>query len=141
MSFCADPSELTGLSWLWCYLTTIKHMQMYWAVGTVLLLLGVTAPVALLFGFGGATAARSRIAPLRWFGNLYIALVRGIPDIAFFMFFVIALDQGLNGPATESNARTGPMPSVRAMTLSSAPRPSCPSQPVPNGCTRPMVLP
>ncbi len=68
-------------------------MAMYWAVGTVLLLLAITAPVALLFGFCGASAARSHIAPLRWIGKTYIAIVRGIPDIAFFLFFVIALDQ------------------------------------------------
>ncbi len=80
---------------MWCYITTTKHMAMYWAVGTVLLLLAVTAPVALLFGFAGAAAARSRFLPLRWIGKLYMALVRGVPDIAFFMFFVIALDQGL----------------------------------------------
>jgi polar amino acid transport system permease protein len=48
----------------------------------------------LAFGFGGATAARSHFAPLRWFGQAYIAVVRGVPDIAFFLFFVIALDQG-----------------------------------------------
>ena len=58
-----------------------------------MLLLAVTAPLALLLGFGGAIAARSRLLPLRWFGKTYIALVRGIPDIAFFLFFVIALDQ------------------------------------------------
>jgi len=68
---------------------------MYYAVGTVLLLLAITAPTALAFGFGGASAARSRIAPLRWIGKTYIAIVRGIPDIAFFLFFVIALDQGI----------------------------------------------
>lgn len=76
-----------------CYLTTGKHMSIYWSVGTVLLLLAITAPTALLFGFGGAAAARSRIAPLRWVGQAYIAVVRGVPDIAFFLFFVIALDQ------------------------------------------------
>lgn len=68
-------------------------MSIYWAVGTVLLLLAITAPTALAFGFGGAAAARSPIAPVRWFGKTYIAIVRGIPDIAFFLFFVIALDQ------------------------------------------------
>lgn len=78
-----------------CYLTTTKHMSLYWSVLTVLLLLAVTAPVALAFGFGGASAARSSIAPLRWFGKSYIAIVRGVPDIAFFLFFVIALDQGI----------------------------------------------
>ena len=68
-------------------------MALYWSFGTVLLLLAITAPAALVFGFGGATAARSAIAPIRWFGKSYIAIVRGVPDIAFFLFFVIALDQ------------------------------------------------
>ncbi len=90
---CADPGSLDGLTWLMCYLTTGKHMAIYWSVGTVLLLLAITAPIALMFGFGGATAARSGIAPLRWLGKGYIAIVRGVPDIAFFLFFVIALDQ------------------------------------------------
>ncbi|WP_298358815.1 ABC transporter permease [uncultured Litoreibacter sp.] len=92
-SYCADPSSIEGLTWLSCYLTTGKHMNMYWAFGTVLLLLAITAPSALLFGFGGASAARSNIPPLRWIGKSYISIVRGVPDIAFFLFFVIALDQ------------------------------------------------
>ena len=92
-AYCADPDTLSGLSWLSCYLTTGKHMSIYWSVGTVLLLLAITAPAALLFGFGGAMAARSRILPLSWLGRGYIAVVRGVPDIAFFLFFVIALDQ------------------------------------------------
>ncbi len=92
-SYCTDPATLEGLTWLSCYLTTGKHQSIYWAVGTVLLLLAITAPAALLFGFGGASAARSRFLPLRWFGKTYISVVRGVPDIAFFLFFVIALDQ------------------------------------------------
>jgi len=69
-------------------------MAFYLSFGTVLLLLAITAPTALAFGFGGAIAARSNLLPLRWFGRGYIAVVRGVPDIAFFLFFVIALDQG-----------------------------------------------
>jgi len=69
-------------------------MAFYWSFGTVLVLLAITAPLALVFGFGGATAARAQLAPVRWFGKAYIAVVRGVPDIAFFLFFVIALDQG-----------------------------------------------
>ncbi|SFM40475.1 ABC transporter permease [Shimia aestuarii] len=92
-SYCTDPETLEGLTWLSCYLTTGKHMGLYISVVTVLVLLAVTAPTALLFGFGGATAARSRFLPLRWLGKGYSAIVRGVPDIAFFMFFVIALDQ------------------------------------------------
>jgi polar amino acid transport system permease protein len=66
----------------------------YQSFGTVLILLAVTAPTALLFGFGGAILARARLFPLRWIGKVYISGVRGVPDIAFFLFFVIALDQG-----------------------------------------------
>ncbi|MEM1386941.1 MAG: ABC transporter permease subunit [Pseudomonadota bacterium] len=94
-SYCSDPSLLEGLTWLSCYLTTGKHFLFYGSFLVVLSLLAVTAPVALLFGFGGAVAARSRILPLRWFGQLYIAMVRGVPDVVYFLFFVIALDQGL----------------------------------------------
>jgi polar amino acid transport system permease protein len=92
-SYCTDPDTLGTFGWFSCYLTTGVHMSFYIAFFKVLLLLAITAPVALGFGFLGAMAARSRIAPLRWFGKTYIALVRGVPDIAFFLFFVIALDQ------------------------------------------------
>ena len=78
-----------------CYLTTGKHMSIYWSVFTVLGLLAITAPTALAFGFAGASAARSGIAPVSWLGRGYIAIVRGVPDIAFFLFFVIALDQAI----------------------------------------------
>lgn len=90
---CSDPSALNGPAWLACYLTSGKHLLFYGSFGTVLLLLAVTAPLALLFGFGGAVASRSRIAPLRWFGRIYTAMVRGVPDIIFFLFVPIALDQ------------------------------------------------
>ncbi|WP_096871049.1 ABC transporter permease [Phaeobacter piscinae] len=94
-SFCSDPASLEGFQWLSCYLTTGKHFAFYASFGTVLLLLAVTAPAALAFGFGGAMAARAQFAPLSWLGKAYIAVVRGVPDIAFFLFFVIALDQGI----------------------------------------------
>ncbi len=61
----------------------------------VLVLMAVTAPVALAFGFGGALAARSTFWPLRMFGKAYTAMVRGVPDIVFFLFVPVALDQGL----------------------------------------------
>jgi polar amino acid transport system permease protein len=93
--FCADPSTLETTKWLACYLTTGKHMGFYVSFGTVLLLLAITAPLAMTFGMGGAMAARSRVLPLSWLGKGYIAIVRGVPDIAFFLFFVIALDQGI----------------------------------------------
>ena len=92
--FCTDPETLGTFRWLACYLTTAKHANLYTSTLVVLALLAITAPAAMLFGFGGAMAARARIAPLRWIGHGYISIVRGVPDIAFFLFFVIALDQG-----------------------------------------------
>ncbi len=92
-SFCADPKSIEGLSWLLCYLTTGKHMLFYSSFGVVLLLMAITAPAALAFGFGGAMAARSNFLPLRWLGKTYTAMVRGVPDIIFFLFVPIALDQ------------------------------------------------
>lgn len=92
-SFCTDPATLDDLRWMACYLTTGKHFAFYASFGTVMLLLLITAPTALLFGFGGAVAARSHFLPLRWFGRAYTSMVRGIPDIAFFLFVPIALDQ------------------------------------------------
>ena len=92
-AFCEDPSTLETARWLACYLTTGVHMQFYWSFLKVLLLLAITAPVALSFGFLGAMAARSRVLPVSLLGKGYIAVVRGVPDIAFFLFFVIALDQ------------------------------------------------
>lgn len=92
---CADPKTLEGLAWLLCYLSSGKHLLFYMSFGTVIMLLLITAPIALLFGFGGALAARSRVTPLRWFGKVYTSMVRGVPDIVFFLFVPIALDQGL----------------------------------------------
>ncbi|MFN6951762.1 MAG: ABC transporter permease [Albidovulum sp.] len=92
-AFCADPKSIEGLQWLLCYLTSGKHMLFYASFGTVLLLLAITAPVALAFGFGGAVAARSTFLPLSLLGKAYTAMVRGVPDIIFFLFVPIALDQ------------------------------------------------
>lgn len=90
---CSDPSSLEGLNWLWCYLTTAKHMKFYLSFGTVILLLVSTVPFIVMFGFLGALARRAPFAPLRWFGLAYTSMVRGVPDIAFFLFVPIALDQ------------------------------------------------
>lgn len=92
-AYCADPKSLEGLTWLSCYLTSGTHLLFYSSFLTVLALLAITAPIALLFGFGGAIASRARFAPLRWFGKTYTSMVRGVPDIIFFLFVPIALDQ------------------------------------------------
>ncbi|MDG1294664.1 MAG: ABC transporter permease, partial [Planktomarina sp.] len=77
-SYCSDPNLLTSLPWLSCYLTTGKHLLFYQSFATVLILLAVTAPTALVFGFGGATLARARLLPVRLVGKTYISAVRGV---------------------------------------------------------------
>ena len=91
---CADPSLLDGLAWFSCYLMTGKHMAFYLSFLTVLLLLAITAPVAIIFGLLGAVGSRARLLPVRLLGRGYISVVRGVPDIVFFLFVPIALDQG-----------------------------------------------
>lgn len=78
-----------------CYLTTPTHFAMYRAVLVVLALLAIVAPLALGLGFLGALAVRSAIAPLRWVGKVYVSMVRGVPDIIFFLFVPFALDQAI----------------------------------------------
>jgi len=76
-------------------LTNGKHQGFYFSFLTVLSLLFVTAPFILAFGFAGALARRARFAPLRWLGLGYTSIVRGVPDIVFFLFALIAMDQGI----------------------------------------------
>jgi polar amino acid transport system permease protein len=95
-AFCTDPSALPQWQWFACYLTSGTHLAFYWSFVVVIILLVVlAAPASLLLGFGGALALRSRFAPLRWLGLGYTSMVRGVPDIVFFLFVPIAVDQGL----------------------------------------------
>lgn len=91
--FCADPASLPDWQWFSCYLTSGTHLAFYASFGTVLLLVALAAPAALLLGFGGALALRSRVAPVRWAGAAYTSMVRGVPDVIFFLFVPIAIDQ------------------------------------------------
>ena len=59
----------------------------------VLELLALAAPAAMFFGIIGALACRSNVVTIRLLGQGYITMVRGIPDIAFFLFVPVALDQ------------------------------------------------
>lgn len=93
--YCADPKTLEGLAWLGCYLTTIKHFSFYYSFLTVIGVVLVTAPMILGIGILGAMARRSGFAPVRWLGWAYTSIVRGVPDIVFFLFVPIAIDQAL----------------------------------------------
>jgi polar amino acid transport system permease protein len=93
--FCGDPATLDGAVWLACYLTTGKHFAFYQSFGTVLALLVLAVPLIMALGLLGAFARQSRLAPVHAIGWAYTTMVRGIPDIVFFLFVPIALDQGI----------------------------------------------
>tara|TARA_B100001057_G_C22807002_1_gene933879 strand:- start:538 stop:1404 length:867 start_codon:yes stop_codon:yes gene_type:complete len=92
-SYCADPKTLEGMMWLSCYVTTAKHMSFYFSFLVVICLISLAAPLAIAFGFAGAVASRSSKRIFRYIGKGYLAMIRGIPDIVFFLFIPIALDQ------------------------------------------------
>ena len=94
-AFCSDPRALDGAAWLACYLTTPKHASYYLSFLTVLGLLAAAIAPIMAFGFAGAFAKRSAIPPVRWLGSLYTTMVRGVPDIVFFLFVPIAMDQAI----------------------------------------------
>ncbi len=94
-SFCTDPATLPAWQWFVCYLTTNTHFALYRSVLVVLTLLALAAPLALALGFLGALALRSGSAVLRGIGLTYVSMVRGVPDIIFFLFVPLAIDQGV----------------------------------------------
>ena len=90
---CTDPSTLSGVFWFLCYLTTAKHFAFYMSFGVVLVLLIFAAPLSLLLGFVATSGVRSSIWPVRLISKGYINMVRGVPDVVFFLFVPLALDQ------------------------------------------------
>ena len=92
-AICINPDELSDFLWYVCYLTNGKHLSFYLAFFKVIGLLILAAPAALFLGFMVAVFSRSKIFSINVLGNFFIIIVRGIPDIAWFLFFVIALDQ------------------------------------------------
>ena len=99
-TFCSDPSTLPDWQWMACYLTTGSHMALYRSVLVVLLLLALAAPLALGMGFLGALAVRAQSRLVRLPGLAYVSMVRGVPDIIFFLFVPLAIDQGVEAGFT-----------------------------------------
>ena len=75
------------------YIFNGKHLAWYASVRYTIFAAFLGAVLALGFGVMGAAAKRSLFAPLRWIGNLYTTMVRGIPDVLFFLFFPLAFEQ------------------------------------------------
>jgi polar amino acid transport system permease protein len=78
--------------WL-SYLTNGKHLNWYASVQFTLIAAVLGGLFALLFGLLGAGMRQSNFAPLRLLGAAYTNMVRGIPDVLFFLFFPLAFEQ------------------------------------------------
>jgi len=77
------------------YLTNGKHLTFYASVRFTLIAAFAGAAVAVVCGLLGAAALRSRVAPLRWIGTGYTTIVRGVPDVLFFLFLPLAFEQSV----------------------------------------------
>ena len=77
------------------YLTNGKHLAWYASVRYTLIAAVCGAGLAVIFGLLGAGAKLSKFAPLRWLGDIYTTMVRGVPDVLFLLFFPLAFEQGI----------------------------------------------
>ena len=77
------------------YLTHGKHIAWYASVRYTLIAAVCGAGLAVVFGLLGAAAKLSNFAPLRWIGDIYTTMVRGVPDVLFLLFFPLAFEQGV----------------------------------------------
>jgi polar amino acid transport system permease protein len=78
--------------WL-SYLTNGKHLTWYASAGYTLAAAVLGGSCALLFGLFGAALRNSQVAALRLVGAGYTNMVRGVPDVLFFLFFPLAFEQ------------------------------------------------
>lgn len=99
------------------YLTNGKHLTWYASFQFTIFAALAGGALAVLFGLIGATLKNSSILPLRLAGTVYSAIVRGVPDVLFFLFFPLAFEQAVEWvvatqvctPATIA-AQTAPWP-------------------------------
>ena len=75
------------------YLTNGKHLAWYASVQFTLFAAVFGGLVALLLGLGAAAVRNSAPWPFRMVAAGYINVVRGVPDVLFFLFFPLAFEQ------------------------------------------------
>ena len=91
--YCSEPGILATFDWFSCYLTNGKHLLFYKSFALIILLLLITAPLAIFLGLIAAVGIKSKNFLLRIISKTYANIVRGIPDIIFFLFIPITIDQ------------------------------------------------
>jgi polar amino acid transport system permease protein len=77
------------------YLTNGKHLSWYASVQYTIEAALLGGAVALVFGLLAGVTRTSGPAPLRWLAAGYINIVRGVPDVLFFIFFPLAFEQAV----------------------------------------------
>lgn len=105
----------------WGYLTNGRHLAFYASFRFTIIAALAGATLALAFGVLGAVLRNSRFAPLRLVGAAYIAMVRGIPDVLFFLFFPLFFEQVVE------YVFAAQVCTPEAIAASTAPWPPCPA--------------
>ncbi len=77
------------------YLTNGKHLTWYASFQFTIIAALLGGALAVVFGLAGATMKSSRFLPVRMAGTVYSGIVRGVPDVLFFLFFPLAFEQGV----------------------------------------------
>ena len=75
------------------YLTNGRHLNWYISFQYTVYAALLGGTFALLFGLGGAALRNSPNGLLRLVGAAYTNMVRGVPDVLFFLFFPLAFEQ------------------------------------------------
>jgi polar amino acid transport system permease protein len=83
------------IAFWFAYFTNGKHLAWYASFRFTIIAAVCGALLALVFGLIGALLKNSRFLVLRGVGNIYTGMVRGIPDVLFFLFFPLAFEQAV----------------------------------------------
>ncbi len=75
------------------YLTNGKHLAWYASVRFTLIAGFAGAALAVMFGLIGASLKQSRFIPFKIAGTVYTTIIRGVPDVLFFLFVPLAFEQ------------------------------------------------
>lgn len=84
---------MDDLGFWFSYLTNGRHLNWYASFQYTVIAALLGGAFAMLFGLGGAALRNSTVGPLRLIGATYTNMVRGIPDVLFFLFFPLAFEQ------------------------------------------------
>src|SRR5688572_28519292 len=113
---------MDDLGFWFTYLTNGRRLNWYASFQYTVLAALLGGAFALLFGLAGAALRNSTIGPVRLIGATYTNMVRGVPDVLFFIFFPLAFEQLLElfiaqGVCPPGDAADGIWPPCAAANL------------------------